>query len=64
MPLDFNSIFPMKDASSARLMKLKAFCLFRAGLLSQKEMKELREKADGFMQNPRFQSAQHPRRAA
>ncbi|MEA2984582.1 MAG: hypothetical protein QOD94_836 [Alphaproteobacteria bacterium] len=64
MPLDFNSLFPMKDVSSARLMKLKAFCLFRAGVLSEKEMNELREKADGLMHNPRFHSAQHPRRAA
>ena len=48
MPLDFNSIFPMEDVSSARLMKLKAFCLFRAGVLSEKEMNELREKADGL----------------
>ena len=64
MPLDFNSLFPMKDVSSARLMKLKAFCLFRAGVLSENEMNELREKADGLMQNPSFHSAQHPRRAA
>jgi hypothetical protein len=65
MPLDFNSLFPMKDVASARLVKLKAFCLFRAGVLSEQEMNELREKADGLMQNPSFHSApQHPRRAA
>lgn len=64
MPLDFNRLFPMKDVSSARLMKLKAFCLFRAGVLSEKEMNEIRAKADAVMQNPNFSSTQHPRRAA
>ena len=63
MPLDFNRLFPMNDVSSARLMKLKAFCLFRAGVLSEQEMNEIREKADGLMRNP-FPSEQHPRRAA
>jgi hypothetical protein len=63
MPLDFNRLFPMKDVSSARLMKLKAFCLFRAGVLSEKEMNEIRAKADAVMQNPSFRSTQ-PRRAA
>jgi hypothetical protein len=64
MPLDFDRLFPMNDVSSARLMKLKAFCLFRAGVLSEKEMNEIREKADGLMRNPCFPSTQHPRRAA
>jgi hypothetical protein len=64
MPLDLNRLFPMNDVSSARLMKLKAFCLFRAGVLSEQEMNEIREKADGFIQNPGFPSVQHPRRAA
>jgi hypothetical protein len=64
MPLDFNRLFPMKDRPSARLAKLKAFCLFRAGVLSEKDMNEIRKKADALMQNPRFRSAQHPRRAA
>ncbi|HET7679308.1 MAG TPA: hypothetical protein VFK79_04135 [Xanthobacteraceae bacterium] len=64
MPLDFNRLFPMKDLPSARLMKLKAFCLFRAGVLSEKDTNEIRKKADALMQNSRFRSAQHPRRAA
>jgi len=29
---DLNRLFPMRDLPSARLMKLKAFCLFRAGV--------------------------------
>jgi hypothetical protein len=64
MPPDINRLFPMRDLPSARLMKLKAFCLFRAGVLSEQEMTEIREKADAFMRNPRFRSASHPRRAA
>ena len=64
MPQDFNRLFPMKDVSSARLMKLKAFCLFRAGVLSEKEMNEIRAKANALLQNPPFPSEQHPRRAA
>ena len=64
MPLDFNRLFPMNDASSARLMKLKSFCLFRAGVLREQEMNEIREKADAIMRNPYMPSAEHPRRAA
>jgi hypothetical protein len=34
-PLDFNRIFPISDAPSARLMRLKALCLYRAGILTE-----------------------------
>jgi hypothetical protein len=64
MPLDMNRLFPMQDLPSARLMKLKALCLFRAGILSQDEKAAIRQKADAMLENPRFHSAQHPRRAA
>jgi hypothetical protein len=64
MPLDLKRLFPMRDLPSARLMKLKAFCLFRAGVVSEQEMTEIREKADALMKDPRFRSAWHPRRAA
>jgi hypothetical protein len=64
MPLDLNRIFPIKDLPSARLMKLKALCLFRAGVVSEEEKAAIEAKADAFIQNPRFRSAQHPRRAA
>ena len=62
--LDLNRIFPMEDVPSARLMKLKAFCLYRAGLLSEAERAAVIRKAKAFIQNPRFRSAEHPRRAA
>ena len=64
MPQDLERLFPMEDLPSARLTKLKAFCLFRAGVLSEQEMTEIRAKAEAFMRNPRFRSALHPRRAA
>ena len=64
MPLDLKRLFPIKDLPSARLMKLKAHCLARAGVLSEEETKAVEAKADAFLQNPRFRSALHPRRAA
>ena len=64
MPLDLNRIFPIEDLPSARLMKLKAFCLFRAGVLNEEEMREIREKAEAVMRDLRFRSALNPRRAA
>ena len=36
-PLNLNSIFPMKDEASARLMMLKADCLRAAGLIDDAE---------------------------
>ena len=64
MPLDFDRLFPMKDVPSARLMKLKAFCLFRAGVLSE-QMNEICVKArmDGLIRT-RFplRAAPPPRR--
>jgi hypothetical protein len=64
MQLDLERLFPMEDLPSARLMKLKAFCLFRAGVINAQEKAEIRAKADAFIRNPRFRSAIHPRRAA
>jgi hypothetical protein len=64
MPLDLKRLFPMEDLPSARLMRLKAFCLFRARVLTDEEKTEIVKKADTLMQHPRFRSALHPRRAA
>ena len=64
MSQDLERLFPMQDLPSARLMKLKAFCLYRAGLLSEAERAAVIRKAKAFIQNPRFRSALHPRRAA
>ncbi len=64
MPLDLNRLFPIKDLPSARLMKLKAHCLSRAGVLSDDERAMIGQKAEKFLQQPRFQAALRPRRAA
>ena len=64
MQLDLNRIFPMQDPPSARLMRLKAFCLYRAGVLSEGERAAVARKAKAFIENPRFRAALHPRRAA
>ena len=64
MPVDLNRLFPIEDVPSARLMKLKATCLCRAGVLSEEEKAEIRAKADAFIRHPRFQAALRPRRAA
>jgi hypothetical protein len=34
MQINIAQIFPISDVTSARLMKLKAACLFRAGVLT------------------------------
>jgi hypothetical protein len=64
MPVDLKQIFPIKDLPSARLMKLKALCLFRAGVVSKTEKARIEEKADAYLNHPRFRSALPPRRAA
>ena len=64
MPLDLNQLFPIQDLPSARLMKLKAMCLYRAGVLSETERAAILRKAKAFIHHPRFRSAQHPRKAA
>jgi hypothetical protein len=37
MLMNMGQIFPISDAPSARLMKLKALCLFRAGILTDEQ---------------------------
>ena len=64
MLLDLDLAFPIKDLPSARLMKLKAHCLARAGVLSEDERMAVEERADVYLRNPRFQAALSPRRAA
>jgi hypothetical protein len=44
--LDMDRIFPIPDAPSARLMKLKAHCLYRAGILSEKQRQAIARRAD------------------
>jgi hypothetical protein len=63
--MDLDRIFPMQDEPSARLMKLKAFCLSRAGVLSAEEEAEVRARAAALIRDDeRFRAALPPRRAA
>ena len=36
-PLTMELIFPIRDEPSARLMRVKAQCLYRAGVISERE---------------------------
>ena len=64
MLLDLERLFPIKDLPSARLMKLKAHCLCRAGLLSEDERMAVEDKAQPYLHNPRLDAAHAPLRAA
>ena len=46
MKLDHDLAFPVKDAASADLMKLKAACLLRAGVLEEWQALEIVARAD------------------
>ena len=46
MKLDQDLAFPVKDAASADLMKLKAACLLRAGVLEERQALEIVARAD------------------
>ena len=46
MKLDLDLAFPVKDAASADLMKLKAACLVRAGVLEERHALEIVARAD------------------
>ena len=35
--LDLNDVFPIKDEASAKLMRFKAECLLRAGIITERE---------------------------
>jgi hypothetical protein len=64
MPLDLNQLFPIHDLPSARLMKLKAICLHRAGVLSAGDKAAVLRKAKAYIHHPRFRAAPLPRKAA
>ena len=46
MKLDHELAFPVKDAASADLMKLKAACLLRAGVLEERQALEIVARAN------------------
>ena len=46
LELDLDLIFPINDEPSAWLMGLKADCLFRAGVISERQKQAVRAKAE------------------
>jgi len=54
MHLNMSEIFPISDAPSARLMKLKAACLFRAGVLTGPQRHAVTRKADEILHRRQF----------
>jgi hypothetical protein len=59
MPLDIASVFPISDRQSARLMRYKARCLRRAGVLSAQEETAVMQRAEGYLVS--IQPSQLPR---
>jgi hypothetical protein len=59
MQLNLDQVFPISDAPSARLMKLKALCLFRAGVVSAAERTAVERRAEAVLNRAGAQSPQH-----
>ena len=51
-PLDVDLLFPIQDEPSARLMRVKAECLYRAGVISRAQMKIVVARAASFERKP------------
>jgi hypothetical protein len=47
--LNIPLIFPIKDAASAALMLIKADCLHKAGVISEKEKQWVESRARAFL---------------
>ena len=60
MRLKMAQIFPISDVPSARLMKLKAACLFRAGILTEYQRVSVTRKADAVLGHRRFPRSRGP----
>jgi hypothetical protein len=60
-------IFPISDVPSARLMRLKAMCLYRAGILTSAQRQAIACQADemlGGSPTPSFRTFPYDSRAA
>ncbi len=60
MRLKMAQIFPITDEPSARLMKLKAACLFRAGIVTESQRMAVTRRADTLLAGSRFPRARGP----
>ena len=54
---DIEVIFPIKDATSAALMVIKADCLHKAGIISDREKEWVDSRAGTFLDNATFNHA-------
>jgi hypothetical protein len=54
---DVEVIFPIKDAASAALMVIKADCLHKAGIISDREKQWADSRAGTFLDNATFNDA-------
>jgi hypothetical protein len=59
MPLDMNRIFPISDAPSARLMRLKALCLYRAGVLTEGQRAAVTRQASEVLTRGQVKRSRH-----
>jgi hypothetical protein len=59
MLLDMNRLFPISDASSARLMRLKALCLHRAGILTDGQRAAVTRQASEVLARGRVERPRH-----
>lgn len=55
--LDLNSLFPIKDAASARLMLIKARCLLEARLIDQADAAAVFSRANAMLFLPETKQA-------
>ncbi len=59
MTLDLDQIFPIPDAPSARLMKLKALFLFRAGVVTEQQRDVVARHANEVLADNRLLRSRH-----
>ena len=55
--LDMETIFPIKDAASAALMALKADCLHKAGIITQREERWVDSRARTYLDDATLNDA-------
>ena len=61
MKPDLSTLFPITDADSARLMKLKAHCLFGAGIITAAQKARVDRAAEAVIGRSRADDFSDPR---
>jgi hypothetical protein len=60
MSLDLDLTFPIRDVPSADLMRLKATCLWNAGIIDAGERKLVQQRAERFLRRAKAVAALWP----